>query len=319
MVGQTLPPSLAREGDVMLRAAINDFQLLRGCNVFTLRDKRLGDDGMAGANTVVVKPGEYYVDKLEKLACTLDALLVIAPENNDILFSLCKRCSGRMFELFNSKVETIKLTSNKYATYRYLLAHGIPQIPTCLAVDTGDLEGEQFVMKPIDGVGCAEVSLLKSRSELQEAVVRPDRGRYIFQPYIRGIHASLSLLCREGACLVLSCNEQYIREERGCLQWVKCNVNAFEGEKFMSFGDRLAQALPGLRGYIGVDIVITGKEILLVEVNPRLTMSYAGLRAALGVNPAELILECFTNGQLPGPVPVGKVAVMVDPEASCVA
>ncbi len=313
-MGQPLPPSLAREGDVILRAAVNDFQLLPDCNVFTLRDKRLGD-GIAGANTVVVGSGDYYIEKLEELACTLDALLIIAPENNDILFSLCKRCSDQKFELFNSKVEAIKLTSNKYSTYQYLLAHDIPQIPTCLAGDAGQLEGEQFVMKPADGVGCTEVFLLKSRSELQEAVVRPDRDRYIFQPYTRGTHASLSLLCREGACLVLSCNEQYIREERGRMQWIKCNVNAFEGEKFTSFGNRLAQALPGLRGYIGADIVITEKEILLVEINPRLTTSYAGLGAALGVNPAELILKCFGGRQLPDRVSASRGTVMVDLEA----
>jgi len=313
MLGQPLPRSLAREGEMMIHAVVNDFRLVPGCSVFVLRDKRFDHD-VAGVSTVIVEPGEHYRDKLNELAPKLDALLIIAPENDDILFSLSKWCSSQPFKLFNCKPETIKLTSNKYATYRYLQTHGIPQILTCLAGAAVQLQGEQFVMKPIDGVGCTEVSLLNGRPELEKAAVRPDRDRYVFQPYIRGVHASLSLLCLQGACLVLSCNEQFIREADSRLQWLKCNVNAFAREKFMSFSDRLAQALPGLRGYVGVDIVITEKQILLTEVNPRLTTSYVGLGAALGVNPAELILKCFLDKQVPRSLPDSNVEVMVDLE-----
>ncbi len=311
MLGQPLSPSLEREGDLMLRAAVNDFQQLPDCSVFTLRDKRLGN-GVEGAETIVIEPGEHYSEKLEQLACKKDALLIIAPEYDDILYSLCKRCSGQTFKLLNCEIETIRLTSNKYATYRHLLAHNVPQIPTCLTSDARHLGGEQFIMKPVDGAGCTEVSLLNNRSELQAAADLPDRNQYIFQPYVQGTHASLSLLCLQGRCSVLSCNEQYIREGNGRLQWVKCNVNAFERDRFTPFCDRLVQALPGLCGYVGVDIVITGTQILLVEINPRLTTSYVGLGSVLCVNPAELILKCFLDRQLPGLVPADMGTVMVD-------
>ena len=313
LIGQPLPPSLAREGDMMLTAAVNDFHALPGCNVFILRDHRLSDS-VPGASTVVVESGESYDDKLETLAGTVHSMLFIAPENGEILYSLCKRYSARSFELLNAEPRTVKLTSHKFATYRYLLAHEIPQIPTCRAADVGSLQGDRFVMKPEDGVGCTDISLLENRSELQAAATGTDREHSIFQPYVKGVHASLSLLCWEGACHLLSCNRQEIREEGGFLQWSGCTVGAFENQKFASFASRIARALPGLRGYVGVDAVVTEKEILLVEINPRLTTSYVGLGAALGANPAHWIVQCFADRALPAVIPPCGVRVEVDLE-----
>lgn len=311
LIGQPLPSSLAREGDMMLFAAVNDFRALPGCNVFILRDHRLGDS-VPGVSTVVVEPGESYDAKLEALAGTVHSMLCIAPENGEILFSLCKRYSTQSFELLNAEPRTIRLTSHKFATYRYLLAHEIPQVPTCRAADIGSLQGDRFVMKPEDGVGCADISVLESRAELQAAAAGTGHEHSIFQPYVQGVHASLSLLCWEGASHVLSCNRQQIREEGGFLQWAGCTVGAFENREFAGFASRIARALPGLRGYVGVDAVVTEKEILLVEINPRLTTSYVGLGSALGANPARWILQCFADRALPAAIPPCRVPVEVD-------
>ena len=313
LADQPLPASLVREGDMILSAAVNDFKVLPGCNVFVLRDHRL-NSSVPGAHTVIVEPDDSYGNKLEAFADKVHSMLIIAPENDDILCSLCKRYSELSFELLNSELQTIKLTSHKFATYRYLLAHKIPQIPTCLATDIGSLEGEQFVMKPEDGVGCANTSLLVGRLELQAAASCSENGRNIFQPYIKGIHASLSLLCWEGACHVLSCNEQRVQEAGEFLRWTGCIVGAFENRQFTNFASQIVQALPGLRGYIGVDVIITENEILLVEVNPRLTTSYVGLGAALGINPAQLIVQCFTDQKLPETVPACQFPIEVNLE-----
>src|SRR5690606_21127135 len=62
---------------------------------------------------------------------------------------------------------------------------------------------------------------------------------------------------------------------------------------------RLAQqaldALPAAIGYVGVDLVLgaadDGSRDVVIEVNPRLTTSYLGLRDAVKINLAELILQ----------------------------
>ncbi|TFF87311.1 MAG: ATP-grasp domain-containing protein, partial [Promethearchaeota archaeon] len=48
-------------------------------------------------------------------------------------------------------------------------------------------------------------------------------------------------------------------------------------------------------GYFGIDFIIKGKNILFIEINPRLTTSYLGLRNVLDQNPAKLIYNAKTS------------------------
>jgi len=69
-------------------------------------------------------------------------------------------------------------------------------------------------------------------------------------------------------------------------------------------------ALPGLRGHVGVDLVVAPDRCVVIEVNPRLTTSYVGLRRALRANLAELVWRAVVEGRLPrrlgtrGPAPI---------------
>ena len=58
-------------------------------------------------------------------------------------------------------------------------------------------------------------------------------------------------------------------------------------------------AIPSLRGYVGIDFIQTEEGPMVLEINPRLTTSYCGLRSALGVNVADLVLQLFRSGTLP--------------------
>ncbi len=40
-----------------------------------------------------------------------------------------------------------------------------------------------------------------------------------------------------------------------------------------------------------MDFIETASGPIVIEVNPRLTTSYAGLHRAIGINPAQLVLE----------------------------
>ena len=54
-------------------------------------------------------------------------------------------------------------------------------------------------------------------------------------------------------------------------------------------------AVPGLRGYVGVDLVLgnaaDGSEDRLIEINPRLTTSYLGLRKLARFNLLQALLD----------------------------
>ena len=296
LIGETLPSSLVSEGDLMLNAVVDDFTEL--ANVKVLRDYRLSSSKNV-KDIFLVNAERGYGQLIDEMEDQIDALLIIAPESDAILASLCKKYSGRDFTLLNSAVDSIELVGNKLNTYLYFQSKNIAQIPTYEICNMHSVGKGKVIIKSKDGVGCENLYIFESISQADVKLKAMARDNYIAQPYVQGQSASLSLLCWNGKCLLLSANIQNINEVAGSLELKQCVVNRLDRNQFIGFSDHLINAMPGLKGYIGVDILITENEILLVEINPRLTTSYAGLKAALGVNPAELILKMFVDQELP--------------------
>jgi predicted ATP-grasp superfamily ATP-dependent carboligase len=54
-----------------------------------------------------------------------------------------------------------------------------------------------------------------------------------------------------------------------------------------------------LRGYVGVDLLLTQNEALLIEINPRLTTSYIGVRQVIDLNLAQAMWDARCRNVLP--------------------
>jgi len=61
----------------------------------------------------------------------------------------------------------------------------------------------------------------------------------------------------------------------------------------------VVEAVRGLKGYVGVDITLSKEGPVVMEVNPRLTTSYVGLRRVVNFNPAEAIVDAAIRRELP--------------------
>jgi predicted ATP-grasp superfamily ATP-dependent carboligase len=61
---------------------------------------------------------------------------------------------------------------------------------------------------------------------------------------------------------------------------------------------RAISAVPGLSGYVGVDLVL-GETDVAIEINPRLTTSYVGYRALARFNLAQALLARFGLASFP--------------------
>jgi predicted ATP-grasp superfamily ATP-dependent carboligase len=64
---------------------------------------------------------------------------------------------------------------------------------------------------------------------------------------------------------------------------------------------RAVDCVPGLLGYVGVDIVLgeTAEGDRAIEINPRLTTSYVGLRTLADFNIAEAMIAVAEGSRLP--------------------
>jgi predicted ATP-grasp superfamily ATP-dependent carboligase len=82
-----------------------------------------------------------------------------------------------------------------------------------------------------------------------------------------------------------------------------------EREALFRVGKGVVEAVGGFRGYLGVDLVMAGDEVVVVDLNPRLTTSYIGLRRVINLNPAGAMLNAVFEGRLPAAVETAGYAV----------
>jgi biotin carboxylase len=66
---------------------------------------------------------------------------------------------------------------------------------------------------------------------------------------------------------------------------------------------RVAEAVvgcfSGLRGYVGVDVILTAVGPVVVDVNPRLTTSFIGISRVAGFNVVDAIVDAALKDRLP--------------------
>ncbi len=311
MLGEPLPASLVKEGELMLNAITDDFAKIENIQVSALKDCRLASSEQ-NIHEYIVSTELNVEQIIENIAHEIDALLIIAPESDNILTDLCRKYSQREFLLLNSSLDSISLTSDKLKTYKFLQIHNIAQVPSFSLEDISSIQADKIMIKPRSGVGCENLHLLDQADDPDKYINQSEKKNYLAQPYLTGLNASLSLLCWEGECILLCANKQILAKENNYFELNQCVVNSLQREQFIGFSNQLVKALPGLRGYVGIDILITEDETFLVEINPRLTTSYAGLHSALGCNPAELILKTFMNKRLPNIELKSGSSVIVD-------
>jgi len=299
LVAEPLPPSLAREGDMMLRALLEDLIPLPGVRVLASRDPRLPP--LAGVDAIVPTPGEGALELYARGVRAGDAAWPIAPETGGALERLTRETLHLSKILLGSRPGAVHLTASKHATALALRAAGIPIVPTFRRGDVLPAMPGPWIVKPDDGAGCDGATIVPDWRAANDCLAMRS-ARLIAQPWIEGCALSLSLLCCEGRAQLLSCNRQHVRitDGRPALAGIAVNGVADREGHLAELAERIAVAIPGLWGYVGIDLVLAEEGPVVVEINPRLTTSYCGLRRALGINTAAMLLDLLRTGGTAG-------------------
>lgn len=293
LAGQPLPPSLRQEGAQMAKALVNDL-LAAGHGAITLsRDERwtwqragIHQRVMSGPTAPALRAG----------LADCDCGWLIAPETDQQLASLTRlfEAPGRFYP--GCPTAAVGLAGSKSRTLAALAGAGAPVIQSAWLGDGRPPSSNSgWVVKPDAGAGGDGCHFIADQAGL--AALRQDRD-LIIQPWLQGEPVSLSLLVYRSDFRILGCNRQYMRD-RFRLRAIGVNECLPLLPDLAPIAARIVRALPGLRGYIGVDLLHTAGGLIVLEVNPRFTTAYAGLSRSLGVNVAAAILDTLRNKKLP--------------------
>lgn len=297
MRSEPLPPSLAREGLMMRDALLRDLGDLSGVEILTTHDDRLPPPPAAWNRPVGERDDVWAVWAAQ--GAEADVAWAVAPETGGLLLRLTETLRSAGAAVIGPDAETIEIASSKTRTAARLAAHGVPTPPVWRAIPAG--APGPFVTKPDDGAGC-DGALLRDQAP---GTLAPG---HIAQPYVAGEAASLTVLRAHGETRLLAANRQHIRVVDGAFRLSGLSVGAFDDDgRFAALARRVGDALPGLAGIFGIDLVLTSDGPVVIEINPRLTTAYCGLREALGENPAALVPPFA-----PGPSPACRAARPVE-------
>jgi predicted ATP-grasp superfamily ATP-dependent carboligase len=291
-LGGAAPPALAREGGAMLGALAADLSRA-GHDVVTVlgpaaagarRRRAAGAPGLDRA----AGPDRSFRDA----AGRVDAVWIVAPETGRRLERLTRAALEAGAKVLGSSPPGIRVAASKWRTAAALRRAGVPVVPTrrLRGRPGGNVVGDwafPLVAKPDDGVGCDRVELVRRPGELGRAL-RRGSGRpraWVVQPRVRGVAASVAVLAGPGCAVPLALCSQRVRAGVPfAYAGGEVPLESPAAGRARAAAVRACRAIPGLAGYVGVDLILTPGGPLVVELNPRLTTSYLGLRAATRAN-----------------------------------
>jgi len=281
--------ALIVEGRVMRDAIAADLRALEGVDV-TVATSRFEEMSKDHAHARP-QPGEPITRFVSRIAREHDYAIIIAPECDGLLLQLHDAVGAARW--LGCAKEAIRTASSKSATAACLAVHDISVMPSLEPEQAVASHGRRWVVKPDDGAGALDTYVydqLDAAREEHEARAAAGRNP-VMQEWVDGEPLSLSLLCEDAGARLLSINHQRIalseaaqsKPHERVVQFDGVDVNTVarhgdRGRVLERLAQRVAHAVPGLRGFAGIDLVWHPQRgPVVIEINPRVTMAYAEL------------------------------------------
>ena len=258
------------------------------------------------------------VDWLKDNAANFNKAIFIAAENNNNLFNITKILEENNVELYTSSSKACSKTSDKSVSYGEL-SNIVPQPRTFRfkidpkgywkrAIENlhekwqaeDPLTPLKLIIKPLIGVDCEDIVMIENIEDLTldlDKIFKPG-SRVIVQEYIEGTDVSVSLISDGKKAIPLSLNKQFVelKDNKGTYMGGTLPFeNKFKDESF-EIATKAVEAIDGLRGFVGVDLIINADEkdiysVYLLEINSRFTTPYVGLKQISSFNIGKSIIE----------------------------
>ena len=287
--------SLYREGRAMRDAVVEDFRRIPGCE----------------ARIVGTDAGDTDHDRAFDAALDwCEFCLAIAPETGMVLRDVCREVERRDRRLLGPSSSAVELTTRKDRLGECWERAGVPT-PKSYGWNEWFAGRDTYpaVCKPRDGAGSAATFYLGSPNAAKDLPGRLTSEGFseqntLFQPYIAGLPASVSFLVAGDTAVALPPTFQTLSTD-GRFRYLGGTLPIPSGlaDRATRLARRAIECVPGLFGYVGVDLVLgdagDGSSDYAIEINPRLTTSYIGLRRLAGFNIAGAMVSLAGGATLP--------------------
>jgi predicted ATP-grasp superfamily ATP-dependent carboligase len=184
------------------------------------------------------------------------------------------------------------------------------KVPEAVDVDTPSAHHFPLVRKPVDGAGSLHVRRFDSLADWHTTCGAGDGhvvdgshrkdgsdGRlWRLERFVPGWAVSVAALCGDAEPVYLpACRQRLSADGRFRYLGGALPIAADLDRRARRLAEAALAALPTARGYVGMDLILgpppDGSEDVVVEVNPRLTTSYVGLREAVRGNLMRAMLD----------------------------
>jgi tyramine---L-glutamate ligase len=251
--GQEIPVQMHRLGRTM-RSALQAEFIAAGCQV------RVCDTAS--------------IDSLSKLAAVADWTILVAPETAGVLARYAEAVLAAGGRLLGAGPDLIRRVAQKDLLAIDLA--GVAAMPR--PISPGFVVYPQ-VWKPRDGAGSQRTYLIAD-AQMADAYNHAANYDLLKQEYVAGTPTSQAYLVGPNACLALPVTQQCITDD-GQFTYLGADIPA--PVPLCQQTAKLTQpVIAWLRerfpftGFIGMDCIIGGRDVLL-EINPRISTSFAGL------------------------------------------
>ena len=279
--------SLIKQGTTMLTSVCEDL-VACGVEVMVPIDFRLNLD-IPGQQAMVSDPSQLrrqWVEMVERA----DDVLVIAPETDGQLKRCLEWFSDCSARSLNPNLTFSQLCSDKNLLQSYFADLGIP-VPAGCSVEewrVTTIYPDGIVVKPADGCGGEDVQFFESVDGPVLSTINPGSR---LEEYVPGLPVSVAVLAGCDEVRILPALRQEF-DGNPVGHFVRCNddLSWKAAERAKELAEKVVAVLPRTTGFFGIDMVIGDRDVV-IEVNPRITMSYPLLREKLDENLAAKMLE----------------------------
>jgi len=320
-----IPSSLFCEGYAMLRTIIEDFKKL-GYQIITLLDVRISHLSRYLKTDMVklVKPEDEFLKIYTNYVKKSTFCFIIAPEFSKHLYNLTQIAKDLNKKILSINLNGVWLGTSKLETYKYFIAnkvntpksYKIPlkggEMDVDFILQKFDQLGSSIIMKPEDGAGSELIYHFTTKDQIlllfERAKANFDIARsYIVQEFIDGDDLSISIINRTNSekindrdQIILSINAQNVQN-------IDSNKDSYylggftPVENYKVLRNKFEKILKSMdltsfQGYFGIDFIKKAdNSIYFIEINPRLTTSYIGIRNILDFNPLEFLFNQYKS------------------------